>query len=124
MKLEKLNKKQLNLIPKIRQKYLDRFFNLEYDETKMKEFVDFIYLDICKLKKPIKIVIDSPLGVQFAFNMLKQNQVNDQVSSQVSGQVDNQVSIQVRNQVWRQVWDQVEDQVWNQVRNQVRNQVW
>ena len=147
-KLEKLNKKQEVLIPQIRDNWLDRFFNSgdELDIEAFKKGITFIY-SLANLKDPIKVYVDSPLGLQYACQILKKikvseqvsnqvwnqvgsqvksqvwNQVSDQVRNQVSNQVWNQVSDQVNNQVWNQVWNQVSDQVWNQVRNQVIEQV-
>jgi len=91
--------------------------------------------------KPVIIYVDSPLGCQYATNLLKavfskidlsgdqvrsqvESQVWSQVRSQVESQVRSQVESQVRSQVRSQVWSQVGSQVWSQVGSQVRSQVW
>ncbi len=122
--LKKLNSNQSALISKVRGEYLDLFFSGKFEEQKILDLISFLYR-LSGLDEPLKIVLDSPLALQFAANMLKfvGNQVRNQVGNQVENQVGNQVWNQVRNQVWNQVENQVGNQVRNQVGNQVRNQV-
>ena len=104
----------------------------------LRENVNWIY-ELAKLPSPLIIEVESPLGAQYAANILKEMfadskvrdqvfdqvraQVNDQVLDQVSAQVLDQVLDQVRGQVSEQVRGQVFDQVRAQVRDQVRDQV-
>jgi hypothetical protein len=127
MKIEKLTKEQEEKLIIYRDKWLNKIFKYELynsmtEETvkiKMKELYKF-----CNLEEPIVLLVDSPLGCQFAANLLVSNQVRSQVWNQVRDQVENQVGDQVWNQVWDQVGSQVSNQVWDQVRSQVSNQVW
>ena len=62
--LEKLTKKQEEMIPIVRQEWLDRFF--KYDKTPQESiytFVDYLY-NLAGIKPPVKIILDSPLGIQ------------------------------------------------------------
>jgi len=140
-RIDKLTPEHEKLLPVIR----DRYINLALkggDEVDVEAFhkgIAFVY-SLAKIEAPIKIMVDSPLGMQYACHFVKAmlepgnqvrdqvgNQVRDQVRDQVRNQVWNQVGNQVRDQVGKQVrnqvWNQVRSQVWNQVRSQVGNQV-
>ena len=153
MKIEKLTRQQIEKIAEVRDGWLSLIFdcNKEVDIAEATKGIDWLY-SFCNLKKPIIIFVDSPLGIQYAVNMMKTagltgkevedqiynevwnrvrnqvgdqvwNQVGDQVRTQVRNQVRTQVGTQVRTQVENQVWNQVWDQVWNQVGNEVGTQV-
>jgi hypothetical protein len=131
--LDKLTPQQELLIPQYREKWLKNFFNSgdELDIEAFKKGITFIY-SLVSLKDPVKVYVDSPLGLQYACQMLKKIKMSDQVPDQVWGQVSDQVLGQVLGQVWGQVRGQVSDQVSDQVlgqvlgqvRDQVRGQVW
>jgi hypothetical protein len=140
MKIEKLTSDQLSSIPKIRDFWADYIFGCKnsLNRNKADIAIDWLY-EFCKLNKPIKIYVDSPLGCQYANLYIKElvklgllkisiaqvrDQVGAQVWDQVGAQVWDQVGAQVRDQVGEQVWDQVRDQVGEQVWDQVREQVW
>jgi hypothetical protein len=130
-KLEKLTKEHEDLIPVIRQQWLDKLFKCDtiIDRPKATELIHWLY-EFSKLEKPVVIFVDSPLACQYAVHFLKAilNNSTDQVRDQVGDQVWAQVGDQVRDQVWAQVGDQVRAQVWDQVSDQVgdqvRDQVW
>ncbi|MHB1275789.1 MAG: DUF6745 domain-containing protein [Candidatus Humimicrobiaceae bacterium] len=99
--ITELNKKQLALIPVVRQEWLDKIFK-NRKEINRQEVIELIHW-LCgfagaKNKRPFVIFVDSPLACQYAANMVK-------------------------HQVWDQVRGQVSDQVWDQVRGQVSDQV-
>ena len=101
--LTKLTKKQEALIPKIRDEWVNfaLFEGDDIDREAVYKGIDFIY-ELSDLKKPIKIIVDSPLAVQYAIvhaKALLGKQVRSQVDSQVAAQVDSQVDSQVRSQV-------------------------
>jgi hypothetical protein len=123
--LDKLTPQQELLIPQYREKWLKNFFNSgdELDIEAFKKGITFIY-SLVSLKDPVKVYVDSPLGLQYACQMLKKIKMSDQVPDQVWGQVLGQVRGQVRGQVSDQVWGQVRGQVSDQVRGQVSDQVW
>jgi hypothetical protein len=141
--LEKLNEEQEKQIEIIRNKWIDRALNSngEYNEKNLKDGIDWLY-SLVNLPPPkFKIIVNSPLAAQFAFNFIteifkilkdKELKVNDQINDQVTSQVRNQIWDQVNNQIWNQVndqirnqvWDQVNNQIWNQVRDQINDQVW
>jgi hypothetical protein len=110
--LDKLTPQQELLIPQYREKWLKNFFNSgdELDIEAFKKGITFIY-SLVSLKDPVKVYVDSPLGLQYACQMLKKIKMSDQVPDQVWGQVSDQVL----GQVLGQVRDQVRGQVWGQV---------
>ena len=127
--LEQLTKKQEQLMYKVKDERLHRFFKLpKLDKEQAGEFIDYLYW-IAGLNKPTKIFLESPMALQIGANFLSSVLARDegdtaQVRAQVWDQVKAQVRDQVRDQVWDQVWAQVQAQVRDQVRAQVRDQVW
>ena len=132
--ITKLTKEQKDLIPKVRDEWINRALksNGSLNQKASKELIYFMY-ELAELPDPITIFVDSPLAAQIAAQYLKliscaaRHQVRDQVGAQVKDQVwdqvRDQVGPQVKDQVWAQVWDQVRDQVRDQVKDQVRDQV-
>lgn len=112
MKLEKLTIEQEQLLPVIRDRWLDLLYKNNgkgVNKEATKELVKFIY-GLSGLEMPAILYVDSPLSMQYAANMVKGlslNQVRERVWAQVRTQVRDQVRNQVSNQVWDQVWDQV-----------------
>lgn len=90
--LNKLTKKQEELLVEKKQEWIN--FSLysgdELNIEAFKEGVSWVYEKI-KLKDPIKIYVDSPLGLQYACQILKKIDFNNIKSDQVSAQVYNQV---------------------------------
>ena len=104
--ISELTKEQEKLIPIYQKKWYDKFHSLEFDEEKAKVFVDFLYVDVLKKEKPIKIILDSPLVVELAINLLKlkkgsqlSSQLRSQLCSQLSSQLDSQLDSQLRSQL-------------------------
>lgn len=149
MKIEKLTQEQEELIPHIRQKFLDYFFSCKNSINKeaVKTGIDWLY-NFCGLKSPTIIHVSSPMGCQYAAHYLKvykkiitqdwsqtQSQIENQVCDQISGtiysivknqirsNINDQISNPVRSQTYYQVYDQVRSQVDSQVLNQFLDQV-
>ena len=93
--ITKLTKKQSDLIPVVRQEWLDRVFKnkKQIDQEEVKNLIYWLYdFAQAKNKRPKIIFVDSPLGCQYAANMLlNPQQVESQVESQVRSQVRSQV---------------------------------
>ena len=129
--IDKLNKDQEEGLKTVADEWLSKVFNYELTNEvtfeKCKNSMHELY-SYCGLKKPIVLLVDSPMGVQLAANMMNSDQVyeqvRDQVRDQVYTQVSEQVYEQVREQVYTQVSTQVREQVSDQVRDQVRDQVY
>src|SRR3990167_2733846 len=130
--ITKLTRNQEKLLGQVRQEWLDLFFKPKpFSEIKAKEAVEWLYF-FCGLEKPKVLFFDSPLGCQFAANVLKYglkqvdsqlySQVDSQVYSQVCSQVYSQIDSQVRSQVRSQVCSQVDSQVYSQVDSEVGSQ--
>ena len=143
MKLETLTPQQEALIPVVKNEWIKLALldGDEFDDEQARRSLEWLYA-LANKKKPITILVDSPLAMQYAANILAHTkgaqvrdqvwdqvrdqvwaQVEDQVWAQVEAQVRDQVGAQVGAQVRAQVEAQVEDQVWAQVRAQVRAQV-
>ena len=123
--LETLTKKQEVLLHATRQKWI-KFALLSGDRLNIKKFkegISFIYA-YAKLRDPIKVYVDSPLGLQYACQILKKIDFNKIKSDQVRDQVSDQVRDQVSDQVRDQVRDQVSGQVYGQVRGQYESFSW
>jgi hypothetical protein len=101
--ITQLTSDQIQLMKNVRDRYLLRFFACEFNENKAKAMIDFIY-KLAKKPNPIKIILDSPLALQWGANLLKNK--GAQVRAQVGAQVGDQVETQVRAQVRAQVGDQ------------------
>ena len=118
-RIERLTEEQESLMGKIRDEWLSRAFSgFSFNREDAHEGIEWIY-SLCNLPAPKVIFVSSPLGAQFAANLLS----NKNTPAQVGAQVRDQVWVQVRDQVGAQVWAQVGDQVWAQVGVQVRDQV-
>jgi hypothetical protein len=65
-KLEKLTEEQENLIPVIRQQWLDKLFKCDtrIDRPKATELIHWLY-EFSKLDKPLVVFVDSPLACQY-----------------------------------------------------------
>ena len=122
--LTRLTPAQQRLLVEVRQDWINRFNSLEFDEAASRAFVAFLYR-LAGQPAPVTVVLDSPLALQVAANLLagKRGQVGGQVWEQVQGQVESQVRGQVESQVRGQVRGQVRDQVGGQVESQVGDQV-
>ncbi len=109
MKLESLTKKQEKLLLEKKQEWIN--FSLysgdELDIEAFKKGISWAY-EKTKLSDPIKIYVDSPMGLQYACQILKKIDFskvkNGQVSDQVRGQVSDQVYGQVRGQYESFAW--------------------
>lgn len=123
--LTKLTDAQLKLISKKVEEWVNfaLFDGDDIDQQAVYDGIDFIY-ELSGLKKPIKIIVDSPLAVQFAIpcaKVLLKNGGLQVGESQVGFQVRSQVESQVWSQAWSQVGSQVDLQVWLQVESQVES---
>jgi len=128
--ISELTKEQEKLIPIYQKKWYDKFHSLEFDEEKAKVFVDFLYVDVLKKEKPIKIILDSPLVVELAINLLKlkkgsqlRSQLSSQLCSQLSSQLDSQLRSQLRSQLSSQLDFQLSSQLDSQLDSQLRSQL-
>ena len=93
--LKSLTQKQITKLSFYKEKWLNKIFNYELYNLNtfesVKEKMVELY-DLCNLKKPIVLFVDSPLACQFAVVFLKTMfQVGSQVGSQVRSQVESQV---------------------------------
>jgi len=121
--LTKLTPEQEQLMTTVRDEWINTaLYSPAPNFKKVKKKAEWLY-KFAGLKKPLTIVVDSPLALQHAANLICGSQVASQVYSQVRSQVYSQVDSQVRSQVDSQVDSQVYSQVYSQVASQVRSQV-
>jgi hypothetical protein len=125
-KIKELTSEQESKLNIYKEKWLNKIFNYELNKSitfesvknKMIELYEF-----CNLKKPIVILVDSPMACQIAANILNNSQVMSQVENQVENQVWSQIRDKVSSRLWGQVWNQLISKVWNQIRIQGEDQV-
>ena len=89
-KINELTPEQLSMIPKVRDEYLNNFFSgKRINKDALIPKIHCLY-EFCGLKKPMVIVVDSPMSAQIAVNMLNMGgHVWDQVWYQVRAQVED-----------------------------------
>jgi len=68
--LIELTAEQKKLMEEVRNEWINRFNSLEFDEEKAKELMDFLYSFI-EFKPKFKLILDSPLALQIACNILR-----------------------------------------------------
>jgi hypothetical protein len=128
--VEKLTSEQESKIPE----YLEYWLNVgrrttPIDRQKATQAVEFLYVDIMKMKKPkTYLFLDSPMACQLFLNSAKlRNQLGtqlwNQLANQLWNQLANQLGTQLGNQLWNPAWNQFGNQLWNQLGNQLRNQL-
>ena len=106
--INELNEEQIKLMEVVKQEWIDRLDSCPHpNHEAIISGVRWLY-SFCKLKDPLVVIVQSPLGAQIAANMLCADQVSAQVHAQVSAQVSDQVHAQVYAQVSAQVHDQVQ----------------
>src|ERR1700712_193226 len=118
MKINTLTPAQQELIPVIRDKWLDKLFgcNTRIDRAKATEGINWLY-EFCGLQKPEIMYVDSPLACQYAYHFI--NSIVKANTDQVLAQAVDQVGAQA----WDPIMDQVSDQILNQAQAQVEAQV-
>jgi len=121
--ITRLTAKQKKLIPVYQKKWHDQFFSLTFDEQKARKFVKWLYKLIDK-KEPTVVILDSPLAVQLAINILKFNKerIWEQLWRRLWGQLDEQLRGQLDEQLERQLWEQLNKQLREQLLGQLINQ--
>ena len=129
--IEKLTQEQIDRQEEVKNYWINLalYSGDEIDEIEAKNGIDWLY-EKANLPKVDMLIVDSPLGIQYAFNLLKEldikklkNSVVNSVWNSVRNSVENSVVNSVRNSVGNSVWNSVGNSVWNSVRNSVRNSV-
>ena len=113
-KIEQLTRTQEKQMRIVREKWLKLFFSgKKINRPKAKKYIEWLYSE-AKLKKPVIVFLESPLGIQHGANLIKKvfgekNQVRDQVYDQVRDQVYDQVkkeNLEFFNWAWTGLaWD-------------------
>ena len=145
-KIEKLTPEQEAKMLEVKNFWLDYIFsckNNRINEQELKPKIDWLY-KFCSLNEPILITVSSPLGCQYAVQILKEvfkehkvrgkvgdevrgkvwDEVGDEVWDEVGGKVWDEVRGKVGSEVWGKVWDEVRDEVRGKVGDEVRGKVW
>jgi hypothetical protein len=139
--IDKLTGDQMKLMATVRDEWLSLIFDCKtkVDKPKATELIKWLYTS-SGLKEPEKILfVESPLGAQYACNMLKADvdsnvwgnveiNVLSNVLSNVWDNVNSNISSNVWGNVWgnvdSNVWGNVDSNVWSNVRSNVRSNVW
>jgi hypothetical protein len=115
-----LTPKEQELIPKVRDEWINLFFSLKFNEKDAKELMKFIY-KIAGFKKPKIIILDSPIEVQKSAHQCDEE---ENVGAKVSTNVREEVWTKVWRKVRSNVWAKVRSKVWENVQINVRHNVW
>ena len=89
------------------------------DKKKIKEVCEYVYF-LANLKKPKVIILNSPLAIQYAANLLNKKEVGREVEQE---EVRQEVWQEVRQEVWQEVGREVEQEVEQEVGQEVRQEV-
>ena len=135
---QELTEKQKQLVIEIKDEWINQLGNIKLNKDKVQRGIEFMYKE-AKLELPKNIIyVSSPLGMQYAYCLLKNinkdsvnnsvlNSVWDSVLNSVLNSVNNSVlnSVEdsVLNSVLNSVWDSVLNSVWDSVNNSVNNSV-
>ena len=130
--INKLTKKQIARQEEVKNYWINLalYSGDEIDEVEAKKGIDWLYTQ-ANLPNVEMLVVDSPLGIQYAFNLLKntgeekkENPVSNSVSNSIRKSVLNSIGNFVRNSVWNPIENSIENSVSNSVRNSISNSVW
>lgn len=135
MKIEKLTEEQRNKLKIYREKYLDIFFNNKKLASKkeVKEYIHWFYskFNISTNKRPMVILVDSPLECLIAKKYLDiflknknlKNKFNNEIGNEVWEEVGNEVMKEISDEFGHKVTNEVVNEVWNEVSNEIRTEV-
>ena len=112
-KLETLTKEQEDLIPIIRQKWLDEFYNnQEIDKQKAIEQITWLY-EFCGKKKPTIFFMDSPLGSQIIANIWANIGANiwDNIGDNIRANIRDNIRDNIGANIWANIWANIRDNI-------------
>jgi hypothetical protein len=124
-KLEKLTKKQEQLMVKVRNEWIDLSLSGKMDKEEVMAGVKWLYY-ASNLKEPEVVFIEGPddfakkLGLRDSVG----DSVRDSVWDSVRASVGDSVRASVGDSVRASVWDSVRASVWDSVGDSVRASVW
>src|SRR3990167_908236 len=108
--IDKLSIDQERKVLLYQKKWSDCFFKNGFNEKDAVESIDWFYGLIGK-KSPIKLVLDSPLAVQLAISLFKNEKFGSQLDSQLSSQLSSQLYSQLHSQLYSQLHSQLHSQL-------------
>ena len=114
-KIEKLTSEQEALMLVVRDEWINKLTNLEFNEEKAIKGINFIY-GLANLKNPNIIIVDSPYGAQLAVFYTK-------IYLKIFAEIFKLKEASVRASVGDSVWASVRDSVWASVGASVRASV-
>lgn len=132
MKKTSLTPEERHLMIQVRNEWIGRCDSgAQINQLEAAKCINWLYSS-AKLKEPKKIVyVSSPLGAQYAFNVLSNNiwdNTVDDIWDDVLCRVGGKVWYDVGPNVWDNLWDHVNDSlwpnVWSTTRTNVRVSVW
>jgi hypothetical protein len=118
----KLTKKEKELIPKVREEWVDLFFSLEFNEGKAKEAMNFLY-ELAGLKKPKVVILDSPMEVQKMANECDEGKVRNKIEDKIWDNIEEKMLDDICN-VISDIRSNLSDNLWDKVVDEVRDKAW
>ena len=121
-KLESLTKEQEDLIPIIRQEWLDLFFKNKGNLNKslFEQQIEWLYKRL-NLPKPFIWYCDSPIMCQIILNVLKNN-------FNIRANIGDNIRANIRDNIWANIGDNIRDNIWanigDNIWDNIRDNIW
>src|SRR3972149_185520 len=120
--LETLTPEQEKLIPVIRDKWLKRYFSLEFDEKKARELVNYVY-SLSKKKKVSIMVMDSPMGIQIALNKMEEN-IRENIRENIKENISENISESIWKNINENIWKNIRDNISENIKDNINENIW
>ena len=118
--LEKLTKEQEELIPVVKQEWLDLFYKGKLNEEKLRKGVKWLY-QFCGYKEPQVFIMDSILGTQVMISSL--NNIRDNIRNNIRNNIGDNIRKNIRNNIGKNIWNNIGDNIRKNIRNNIRNNI-
>jgi hypothetical protein len=132
-KLEVLTKEQEDLIPIVRQEWLDLFFKNKGNLNKklFEAQIDWLYKRL-NYKKPFIWYCDSPLMVQIIINIIKNtpqtnalirenNNIGANIRDNIGANIRANIGDNIRDNIGDNIWDNIGDNISANIRANIRD---
>ena len=116
-KLESLTKEQEDLIPIIRQEWLDLFFKNKGNLNKslFEQQIEWLYKRL-NLPKPFIWYCDSPIMCQIILNVLKNN---FNIRANIGDNIRDNIGANIGDNIWANIGDNIRDNIWANIRDNI-----
>ena len=120
--ITKLTKKQESKIEVYRRKWHDKYYKEDFNEEKARKLVNWMY-SLIGLPPPTILILDSPLSVQLALNMIDNQRLDQQADQQLYLQLGQQLKQQLEQQLHQQLKQELKQELYQQLHQQLEQQL-